>query len=61
MKNRCTGSGEKPRYLDKYGCGVCPGCPSSRQLRADGRMRVHQPSPDYNAMVRDLLRVVKIK
>lgn len=59
MKNKCPGSGKKPKYIDEYDCGVCPSCPSSRPLRKDGRLPAHHPSPNYNAIVAELLSVVK--
>lgn len=62
MKDKCPGSGKLPRYEHvDYGVrfGDCTGCPSQRRLRKDGKLPAHKPSPNYNAMVRDLLRIVR--
>lgn len=56
MKDKCAGSGELPKYTTEEGHGVCPGCPSDRKLRKDGRLKAHKPSPNYNRIVADLLR-----
>ena len=54
MKDKCPGSGKRPKRIDSAGLADCARCGATIRLRKDGMARSHYRVEDAQAIVADL-------